>query len=293
MAARKITCTNEDNIQLVLTDQFQPWMLAMCDGIYEIRNNVSTSENTMTDGSTLQGSTARMRNIVLTLRDHPLGDHQANRSLLYRVFKAKKTGHFLYEENGNTKAIDYTVESVNISSEERSRIATVSLLCPDPFFTSPKDITVVMAGWVGDFEWPHEFPASGEEFGHKVTEKIKTIENEEPVDGIGVTITIEATGQASNVSITHVEQGIIMEIGTEENPLSLSIGDKIIITTHTNNKHVYLEQNGTRTEINGYLSEDSEFIQLMTGNNTFGYEAESGEEYLSVSISYRYRFAGV
>jgi len=293
MSARKITCTNEDNIQIILTDQFQPWMLAMCDGIYEINNNVSTSENTMTDGNTLQGSTARMRNIVLTLRDHPLGDHQENRSLLYRVFKAKKTGRFDYEEQGNIKSINYTVESVSISSEERSRIATVSLLCPDPFFTSPQDITVVMAGWVGDFEWQHEFPAAGEEFGHKVTEKLKTIENEEPVDGIGMTITIEAAGPVSNVSLTHVEQGISMEIGTTENPLDLITGDKIIITTHTNNKHVYLEQDGVRTEINGYLSEDSEFIQLMTGSNTLGYEAESGEDYLSVSISYRYRFVGV
>ena len=84
--ARKITCTNEDNVSVVFTDKFNPWLLESVEGIYENKNNVSTSTNTMTDGSTLQGSTVAMRNIVMTLRDRPDADHQANRSLHYRLF---------------------------------------------------------------------------------------------------------------------------------------------------------------------------------------------------------------
>ena len=291
--ARKITCTNEDNVSVVFTDQFNPWLLESVEGIYENKNNVSTSTNTMTDGSTLQGSTVAMRNIVMTLRDRPEADHQANRSLLYSLFKPKAEGVFVYEENGIIRQIGYHVESVNIDGVKRSRRATISLLCPDPFFVDADDVTVEMAGWVANFTWPHEFTAEGEEFGSRTAERMKTITNESAADNIGLTITIAARGPAENPAITHVELGESIEIGTEGNPLEMQTGDKVIITTHTNNKHVYLERGGVRTEINEYLSENSEFIQLMHGDNTFGYSALNGENYLTISISFQYHYLGV
>lgn len=110
-------------------------MLEECEGIYEVKNKVYTTENTMTDGSTLQGSTTSMRNIILTLRDRPEADHEKNRKILYNLFKAKAPGKFLYYENdgAQAKTIEYTVESVIIDTAPRSRRATVSLICPDPF----------------------------------------------------------------------------------------------------------------------------------------------------------------
>ena len=291
--ARKITCTNEDGISVIFTDQFSPWLLEDCEGIYETQNTVSTSENTMTDGSTYQGSTAKMRNIILTLRDRPDSDHMSNRALLYSLFKAKAAGVFLYEENQTVRQINYYVESVSIDAVKRARRATVSLLCPNPYFTDLQDMSVQMSGWVSAFEWPHEFTAQGEEFGYRTQERIKTINNDSAADNIGITIIIEAQGEATNPTVTHIEQGESITIGTTGNPLSLSSGDKIIITTHTNNKHVYLVSNGVQEEINEYLSEDSEFLQLNHGSNTFGYSAGSGEQYLTVTISYRYRYVGV
>lgn len=291
--ARKITCTNEDNVSVIFTDKFNPWLLESCEGIYENKNNVSMSTNTMTDGSTLQGSTVAMRNIVMTLRDRPEADHQANRSLLYSLFKPKSEGVFIYEENGIIRQINYHVESVDIDAVKRSRRATISLLCPDPFFVDADDVTVEMAGWVANFTWPHEFTAEGEEFGSRTAERLKTITNDSAADNIGITITIAARGPAKNPAITHVEQGESIEIGTSGNPLNMLTGDKVIITTHTNNKHVYLERGGVRTEINEYLSENSEFIQLMHGDNTFGYSAVEGENYLTISISFQYHYLGV
>lgn len=291
--SRKITCTSEDNVSLVFSDEFNPWLLEDCEGIYEAKNTVSTSVNTMTDGSTLQGSTAQMRNIILTLRDRPEADHQANRMLLYSLFKPKAPGNFRYEENGTVREIEYHVESVIIDSEKRSRRATVSLLCPNPFFTDLKDIDIQMAGWISAFEWQHMFRNHGEEFGYRTAERIRTITNESAADNIGITITIDVSGPASNPAITLVEQAESIEVGTTTNPLELNAGDRIIITTHTNNKHVYLEREGVREEINEYLSEESEFLQLMHGDNTFGYSAASGENYLTITISFRYRYLGV
>lgn len=290
---RKITCLNENNLMLTFDDTFSPWLLENCEGIYVVKNNVSTSENTMTDGSTYQSSTASMRNIVLTLRDHPESDHKENRQLLYSLFKAKSEGVFTYYEGDTVRQIVYHVEDVDIDSVPRSRRATVSLLCPDPFFTDLEDVSVKMAGWVSDFQWQHEFTAAGEEFGHRTAEYIKTIENESAADHIGLTITLEASGAVLNPAVTLVEQNESIQVGTSGKPLQMIAGDKVIITTHINNKHAYLMRAGVKTDINEYLSEDSEFLQIMNGNNTFGYSADGGENYLSVTISFRYRYPGV
>lgn len=291
--ARKITCTNADNLSASFTDSFSPWLLEGCEGIYEVKNNVNTSENTLTDGSTHLGSTTRMRNIVLTLRDHPESNHAENRAVLYTVFKPKTVGVFVYEEGDIQRQIDYFVESVNIDPVKRARRATISLLCPDPFFVDLMDISVAMSAWVENFEWGHEFSAAGEEFGYRSAERLKTIVNDTATDDIGITIEITASGTVTNPSITHVEKAEAMKIGTTAKPFTMGVGDKLIITTHTNNKHVYLDRNGVRTKINEYLSEDSEFIQLDFGSNTFGYTADSGDEYMTITITFRYRYLGV
>ena len=61
----------------------------------------------------------------------------------------------------------------------------------------------------------------------------------------------------------------------------------------TNNKAVYLVRDGVKQEINEYLDEDSDFIQLQHGTNTIRYTADAGEDYLNVTVSYRFRYLGV
>lgn len=292
---RSIICKNEDGMEVSFSDTFSPFLLEDCDGIYTVKNTVTTSENTMTDGSTYQGSTTQMRNIVLTLRDHPKADHQENRSLLYNLFKPKSPGTLVYLENdkAESRSIEYYVESIDIDGARRARQATISLLCPDPFFVAPSDITVTMAGWISYFEFAHEFPPEGEEFEARVEEKLKTIDNTSAADNIGMTIVIQAAGAVTNPSIYHVEQGEQITVGTSGKPLQLVAGDEVTITTGTNNKHVYLTHEGVQSEINEYLSENSEFIQLEHGKNTIGYSATAGENYMTVQISYRYRYLGV
>lgn len=290
--SRVIKCTNEDNVSITLTDQFIPWELQTCEGIYEVNSPVNVLDDTMTDGGIPQGSKISVRNIVMTLRDKPMTDHQANRRLLYNVFRPKRPGVFAYTENGETKIINYYVEKVYIDAVKRARMATISLICPDPYFRDSEDNVVSMADWEGGFEFEHEFLSSGEEFGTRNAERLKSIENDS-ADDIGVQIVISASGQVTNPAVYHVEDQTAIKIGTEQKPFSMVAGDQVIITTHTNNKHVYQLHGGVLTEINNFLSEDSEFIQLRAGMNTFGYNAGAGTDYISVDIIFRYQYVGV
>ena len=122
---------------------------------------------------------------------------------------------------------------------------------------------------------------------------VKTIENDSAADHIGIEIYMEAMGSVKNPVLYHVEQDIHIKIGTEDFPLVMEPGDAVKITTGTNEKNVYLISGGETKKINEYLDEESEFIQLVHGKNTFIYDADGGEDYLNVTITYRFRYLGV
>ena len=288
---RQVKYLNEDGMMIIFGSEFSPFLLNECEGIYMIDSNVATSENTMTDGATYQGSNIKMRNIVLTISAKE--DHMRSREKLYRLFKPKSPGTFIYKEGGVEKQIECYVEKVDIGSKEKCRKAIISLLCPDPYFESPSDVIVEIANWESLFKFAFEIPEEGIEFGNKSTAKLKTIEND-CADYTGVEIVVNAEAAMRNPTIYHVESGEYMKVGTESKPLILNAGEKLVITTHTNNKHIYLEKNdGIKTEINGYMDVNSEFIQLRNGKNSFGYSAEMGEEYMSVVIKFKYKYTGV
>lgn len=286
---RTIKCTNKDDISIIFREnKADPFLLADVDGLYEQANNVTMSENTMVDGAQYQGSVASPRNIVLTLRDYK--NNRQNRADLNELYKKDEEGTLVYTEEGISRQINYYVESVKSTGSGLSRTYTISLQCPDPFFYELDDVVVSMASWDDGFEFIHEF-YDGEEFGSRSTVKSQNIVNESASDGTGMTITIKAIGSAQNPSITRVESNETLRIGTVSKPLNLSIGDVLIICTETGNKHVTYTHDGITSEINNYLSEDSEFIQLMRGDNNIGFEADAGASNLIVSISYRMKYA--
>ncbi len=290
-ADRIIRCTNKDGISMRFTERdLTPFILVSADGIYDALNNVHVSENTMIDGAQFQGSTAKYRNIVLTIKDD--GNYPEDRNMLNQLFKENEIGLLEISENGqNQRVIEYYVESMKSDGLYNARHHIISLICPDPFFYDPTDTTVYMASWVSDFEFEFEDTGDGFEFGHQSAERIQNIVNDYAEDNIGMTIRISCSGEVTNPSIIRVESDTHITVGTNTKPLTTQVGDVVTITTGTGNKHIYLTREGTTTEINEYLTEDSDFIQLMRGNNNIGYSAGSGEEYMTVAISYRFKHA--
>lgn len=286
---RSITCSNADGFSVVFGERgMSPFLLVEAEGCYYISNNVTISENTMSDGGAYQGSVAKIRNIVLTVRD--LTNHVYNRNLLAQLFKTGEPGNLVFREDENERQIDYYVESVNSTGQYGSRIYTISLLCPDPFFYALEDVTVYMASWVSNFEFVHEFLSSGEEFGYRSAERLQNIVNQNAANNIGMTIKVTANGNVTNPSIIRVESNESITVGSVAKPFNMTAGDILTITTSDNDKHVYLTHEGSTAEVNEYLTEDSVFIQLMRGDNNIGYSADSGEDNMVVEITYRLKY---
>lgn len=324
---RSITCINQDGDSITFTeDAFMPFLLTNADDVYDIKNQVNITENTMTDGAVYQGGVAKYRNIVLSLCDlcdfqtiesqdddiyitsalirgktleifnstrrsmYGARDFVEHRILLDKVFKRNEKGRLIFTEDDEQRAIDYYVESVSSTGKNSFRTHVISLICPDPFFYDPVDQNVYLAQQVSDFEFIHEFTAGGEEFGHHAG-AYENIYNESANENIGLTIAISGSTSIVNPMIKRMESGDFIQIGDENNPFTLSVGDLLVITTGVGNKHVYLISGDTRTEINYKMADGSSFIQLMRGNNNIAYDADQGQNGMSIHITYRLQYA--
>ena len=293
MYKRQISCVNtDDNTAINFNAIYGGFIIDTIDGIYEISATLNTTQYGATDGSHYSSTVVPQRNIVITGRI--LNDYKNKRDMLYRVFRPGSNGRFEYTEEGETRVIDYHMENCDIG-DTRNKIKQVqiSLICEDPYFRGVQDVRVIMAAWLSQFEFPHEFLEEGEEFGVRSESVMSTINNQNGVNGIGMTIRIGATGPVTNPKLYHVEKGEYIAIGTDENPFEMDADDQVVIETTTGKKRVYRIRNNVQTTIDEYLDPASEFLQLDTGENTLRYAADEGEVYMTVAVSYRMRFLGV
>lgn len=292
---RKITCTNADNVSLVFSNRFAPLMLIDAEGLYTVEADVNITENGLGDGGNYIGTNIKVRNIVLTIASK--SDHAKNRNILFQLFLPKTAGTLIYQEiDGNyeeVREIDYYVEKIYPQITSNVCITTVSLLCGDPYFRDLMDTTMIMTGWNSLFEFSHEFVEQKEELAEQKKEKIVTIESQYTVPRIGMVIEMLAEGDVTNPSMIHLESNSFIKVGTEINPFIMSYGDKLIISTESNKKNAYLVRNGVKESVNEYIDEKSTYIQIQSGNNTFRYAAEIGEDNLLVSFLYRRKYLGV
>lgn len=296
---RVIKCINPaDNMSLILRrTSASPWYLSSFSGLYELGYDVNTTDNTLTDGSQYFGTLVKERNITLSIVNRSA--HRNSRNLLYSVFRPRTKGILEYSDGVISREIGYYAESCNIttkgmrSDDSGAMTATVSLICPDPFFYDLYDSTVRMSSWVGAFTFQHTFSSAGEEFGYRTKEKLQDIVNESGLDDIGMTIRFDCSGSVTNPLIINSSSGETCRVGTDSKPLSLVAGDVLEITTGTGNRHVYFTHDGVKTEANYYLSSDSVFPMIHTGHNVIGYNASSGVDNMSITITYRMRYSGV
>lgn len=288
--SKRIQCISADNSMIEFSyEENADYFLDSLEGVYDVKNSVITTENTMIDGSVYQSSRTPGRNIVINALI--FSDYKAKRDAVYRVFRKGKPGTFRHiDEDGEIREITYYAESILADEKGIVRSMQISLICPDPMFRDPYAETVQMAGWENLFEFEVEF-IDGEpvELTRRRAAQIEVIDYDGTVDEAGMEITIKATATVTNPSISHVEQGQTLEIETE-----LEDGESLRITTGLNDKRVYLiSSTGEETPADGLISEDSEFIQLGLGSNSLQYDALYGEENMDVTIKYYRLFAAV
>lgn len=276
-----IKCENDKGLSAVFTydHDVTEFFLVSLEGVYDIKNAVHTSQNATTDGSSYEGETLEQRNIVITANIRR--NYSENRDYLSRVFKTGSEGIFYHTEDGRTRKIKYRVEKIDVADKGVLRPAVISLICPDPYFKDEEATHIEMAGWEDLWEFPCEIPEEGMEFGARIKETIRVVDNNSTA-AIGIKMTIIAEDFVVNPMIMNVTTGETLKLLCTMQP-----NDQIVITTEQGNIDVILYRGKQEIDYNYTVDEDNEgYIQLETGRNHINYTADEGGDYMDVYFDF-------
>lgn len=302
---KAITVTNYLGDSLVLNlarPEESGFVVKSVTGLGPGTANINTTEVSTNDGGLYNSSRLSTRNIVITLGFLWKDSIEDVRQKSYKYFPIKKKLTLLIETDNRQAEIEGYVETndPNIFSKEEG--ADISIICPNPFFYSSGvdgSNTTVFYGIDPMFE----FPFSNESLYDALLEMGSIQNQHEKVvtyNGdaeIGVTITIHAIGEASNITIYNTGTREIMKIDTEKltalTGSGIIAGDDIVICTVKGNKSIKLLRSGKTTNILNCLDKNTDWFQLAKGDNIFAYTAQSGSSNLQFKIDNRVIYEGV
>lgn len=293
---KSITVTNYlgDSIKLDLArPELSGFLVAGVSGLGPGKANINTTEVSTTDGGLFNSSRLPSRNIVITLKFLWKDSIEDVRQLSYKYFPIKKKVTLLIETDNRKAEIEGYVEANDPSIFSSSEATSISIICPNPFFYSAGEAGVNTTVFSG-IEPMFEFPFCNDSLSEcllemsTITHKTQRVITYNGDSEIGVTITIHAIGEASNIAIYNRTTDEIMRIST-----NLVAGDDIVICTVKGNKSVTLIRDGESTNILNRLNKNFSWFQLRKGDNIFAYTAETGDNNLQFKVENRVIYEGV
>lgn len=255
-------------------------------GLNPPKVNVNSSVNTTQDGGTINSLRMDMRNLVLYLTIE--GDIEKNRINLYKYFPLKSTVTIYFSNHSRDVYIEGSVELIECDMFTNKQVAQISIICPKPYFKDIDMLTTSFSDTSALFKFPFSISADGIEISSITTNVRKNIINTGDVD-TGIIIELfAAAGQVVKPVIYNVLDRTKLKLN-----VTLLQSDLITINTGIGEKSITLTRNGITSNAMGYLSSDSEWLQLKSGDNIFTYECENGGSNLQITFKTTALYGGV
>lgn len=262
--------------------------------------SVNTSKVATKDGSKYNSARAEERNIVLPMYFTPIPTIEDARHRSYKYFPLKKPVILAFKtDNRECQIVGYVeTNEPDICSDREG--CQVSIICPNPYFSSIYDTVTSFSGVEAAFE----FPFSNEdttnphiEFG-KIVVKAENLVRYEGDAESGVQIRITASATVKNITIYNVDTRGTMHIYHDKlvalTGSGIVKGDEIIITTDKGSRSVTLLRNGKSTNIlNAIDPRNDEWFSLTKGDNIFAYTADEGSDYLMFAVDHTTLYEGI
>lgn len=262
--------------------------------------SVNTSKVATKDGSKYNSARAEERNIVLPMYFTPIPTIEDARHRSYKYFPLKKPVILAFKtDNRECQIVGYVeTNEPDICSDREG--CQVSIICPNPYFSSIYDTVTSFSGVEAAFE----FPFSNEdttnphiEFG-KIVVKAENLVRYEGDAESGVQIRIAASATVKNITIYNVDTRGTMHIYHDKlvalTGSGIVKGDEIIITTDKGSRSVILLRNGKSTNIlNAIDPRNDEWFSLTKGDNIFAYTADEGSDYLMFVVNHATLYEGI
>lgn len=308
---KSVTITNPkgEALELELANPEKSGLLVSnIEGLGPPKVNINGQEMATEDGMMYSSARAQTRNIIFTLvmvhRDansiYGAQTIEQSRHLTYRYFPLKKKIRVTVRTDSQNLYCEGYVETNEPTIFTNQEFATISVVCPDPYFYIEGDSQTIFSGIRSAFEFPFSNESLEEPLLEMSTiwiDRHAVLEYEGSVD-TGIYITIHSlTGKAEDIRLYNVDTREQMIIDTARikaiSGEDFDEKDDILISTVKKDRYCKLLRKGVYTNIIGALSRDSDWFQISNGANGFAFTAKAGADNLSVTFSYKNAYIGI
>lgn len=280
-----VIAENKYNQQINLTSNGNYALLSV-GGLTPPAATINTAVIATNDGAVFNSSRLGTRNIVLTIA--PLNSIETNRINLYQYFKAKQYIKLYLENNTRSVWIDGYIETMDGDLYTETQQIQISIICPDPYFKDTETGLYTFGNVVSLFQFPFSIAETPGIPISELDEYVEIAITNNSDDETGVIITMLANGTVENPTIYNQT--------TNENftlNITMQTGDLITIDTRRGYKRVTLTRNAVVTNILNNMSQNSEWLNLVVGDNIFTYSCESGADNLNINVTLQPIYEGV
>lgn len=281
-----LTLTNESGAQLTF-GMGGAYTISEIDGLSSPEATINTSEVALMDGQRYDSAKVSMRTLNIAFAIEY--DAEQKRLDVYNVLRIKKPIHVHYKSDLRDVTIDGYVSKLDVDHFAMKQIATVTIICPSPYFRSAQIVVNELSNVVSAFHFPFAITeAEPIPFSYMQQLSNVTIKNNGTAD-TGMTIVLYARGTVSNPKIFNYETKDFFGLN-----FSMQTGDEITINTMSGEKTVTLLRDGVTSNIFNYVMADSTWLQAEGVQSVFAYEVGSGTlSDLVVDFSHYDLFSGV
>lgn len=253
----------------ILNGDEAAWQVASITGLNPPAGLINTTTIVGLDGAVFNSAKLETRNIVITVRI--TGNAERNRLQLYRAFRTKEWCRFYYANGSVDVWIDGYVESVECDLFQKAEQAQISIICPQPYFRSVKQIIADVSSVTGLFTFPftinqnHPIPIS------TYDQDATAIVTNETATPTGVIIEMDFSDTVNDFVIGDTDTGEQIHL-----IYPFRAADHVTINTNPGEKSVQLTRDGQTYSIFSAVQLGSVFFQLAAGPNGITYTADDG-----------------
>ena len=302
---KAITAVNDrgESLRIELTKPMETGFLVKnIDGLGPGKATINTTEMATYDGAMYNSSRFNQRTITITFKYLNVPTIEDVRQKSYKYFPINQQITLIVETTNRTAEINGWVESNEANIFDKAETATISIVCPDPYFKlyGSKGTEVhVFYGVDALFEFPFENDSLTEpilEFGSIQEKREQNIFYTGDAE-VGMSFIMNALGEVGDVIIYNVRTREQMRI-LESRLVALTgeklhKGDTITITTGKGEKGITLLRDGDTYNILNVLDKGTTWLTLKKGDNLLAYSASYGAEFLEFKIENRVIYEGV
>lgn len=256
MGPFSLIAEKENNDAIILTNS-NDWVVQFT-GFNPPKAALYSTEMAGQNGAKYQGSRLNTRNVVLTFTI--LRNVQASRLLLSKFFRSGEKIKLVYAGLRRVM-IEGVVETYAADrfKNTRKQIVQISLICYEPELMATEEIEVTPSSGSATFYYGGDLPG-------------------------GFTIELACSGAVTNPVISDAS-GNSLTITD-----SFVADDVITINTVRGHKAAISSNDGTDTNLIGKVAYGSVWLQLMPGENTISFTADSGAANITAVYKFTPRF---